>query len=352
MTRSGALLLLFWGAATVFGRLSLSAQTLSFTPVGSIAGPIDLVGAEGTFAYIARGDTLTVFDVSNPAAPAQQGSYAFPEKIWGFNVTGSTAYVAAGHSGLWILDVSNPESPTLRGSIKTPGQAKNVAVSGTRAVVADHMSGVDIIDLSNLAEPVLVGSVYTDGYARDVAMFGSLAYAVDHPTGFYVLDLSRPDPLEPVRSLQSASAPRFVEILDADPNIAVLVGGIPYDPLRVLRKEPAANDPSGTLQVYDVSDPASPVPVATYPTPGDAQRVDLKGALAYVADGPEGLTVVDLSTPTHPQVVGTFKTRNAARGVAVADTAVLVLAGTLRRGSHSQDDGDIIILQQMPLSSH
>ena len=76
--------------------------------------------------------------------------------------------------------------------------------------------------------------------------------------------------------------------------------------------------------MYDVSDPASPVHVATYPTPRDAQRVDLKGALAYVADGPAGLTVVDLSTPARPQVVGTFKTRNPTRGVAVADTAVLV----------------------------
>ena len=334
------------GAALVAGTTTLAAQTLTFTPVGSISGPIDLVRAEGNFAYLTVGDTLTVFDLSNPAAPERRGSFSFPEKVWGFNVIDSLAYVAAGHSGLWIVDFSNAEMPVLRGSVKTPGQAKNVAVSGTRAVVADHMTGVDVIDVSDLNAPLSIGSVYTDGYARDVAMVGTQAYAVDHPAGFYILDMTAADPLEPVGSLQSASAPRFVEILESTPPVAVLVGGIPYDPLRVLRQGAAPDDPSGTLQLYDISDPAAPVAIATFSTPGDAQRAELKGSLAYVADGPTGLTVVDLSTPSQPAVVGTYQTRNSARDVAVANTAVLILDGTIRRGSHSQDDGDVIILRQ------
>ena len=338
--------LMWLGAVLGAGSTTLTAQTLTFSPIASISGPLDLVRAEGHFAYVTLGDTMTGFDLSNPATPVQRGMFSFPEKVWGFSVIGSLAYVAAGHSGLWIIDVSDPESPTLRGSVKTPGQAKNVAVSGQRAVVADHMAGVDVIDVSDLAAPVSIGSVYTDGYARDVAMIGSQAYAVDHPAGFYVLDMTATDPLEPVGSLQSASAPRFVEILESAPTIAVLVGGIPYDPLRVLRQEAAPDDPSGTLQLYDVSDPEGPVAIGTFPTPGDAQRAELKGSLAYVADGPAGLSVVDLSTPSDPKVVGTYQTRNSARDVAVADTAILVLDGTIRRGSHSQDDGDVIILRQ------
>ena len=116
--------------------------------------------------------------------------------------------------------------------------------------------------------------------------------------------------------------------------------------LRALRSEPAPAGGGGTLQLYDVSDPASPVHVVTYSTPGDAQRVDMRGVLAFVADGPAGLTVLDLSNPSAPHVVGAFPIGNAARDVAVADTAVLLLAGTLRRGSHSQDDGNVIILRE------
>lgn len=341
---AGALLPL--GLLLADGAPDAAAQALAFTPVGSISGPIDLVRASGAFAYVTRGGALTVYDLSNPAAPARRGAYEFPEKVWGFQVEDSLAYAAAGHSGLWIVDVSDPDNPTLRGALKTPGQAKNVAVSGPRAVVADHMSGVDVIDISDVAAPAAVGSVYTDGYARDVAMFGSLAYAVDHPAGFYVLDMTRADPLDPVGSLQSASAPRHVEILDARPDIAVLVGGVPYDPLRALRRETAPGDPRGTLQLYDVSDPSAPALVRTFPTPGDAQRADLDGALAYVADGPAGLSVVDLSDPASPRVVGTYRTRRAARDLAVGDTAVLVLDGAIRRGSHTNEDGDVIILRQ------
>lgn len=328
------------------GITTLSAQSLTFTPVGSISGPIDLVRAEDMFAYVTVGETLTVFDISNPSTPTQRGSYSFPEKVWGFEVIDSVAYVAAGHSGLWIVDVSSPETLILRGSVTTPGQAKNVAVSGTRAVVADHMSGIDVIDISTLTNPVSVGSVYTDGYARDVAMFGALAYAVDHPAGFYILDMAKAEPLDPVGSLQSASAPRHIEILDATPDIAVLVGGIPYDPLRSLRED-QPDDPNGTLQLYDVSDPTSPVLIETFSTPGDAQRADFRDTLAYVADGPAGLSIVDLSNPTAPKVVGAYQTRNSARDVAIADTAILIIDGTLRRGSHSQDDGDVIILREM-----
>lgn len=343
--RWAGLVMCLLGLACTWGAADLAAQTLSFTPVGSIAGPIDLVDASGASAYVTRGGTLTVWDITDPAAPVRRGAQTLPEQIWGFTVVGSTAYVAAGHSGLFVLDLSDPERPAVHGSITTPGQAKNVAVSGGRAVVADHMSGIDVIDLTDVTAPVSLGSFYTDGYARDVAMFGTFAYGVDNPSGFYVLDLEHPDPLEPLGMIQSAPAPRFVEILEADPGIAVMVGGAPYDPFRVLRSQPADAVPRGALHVYDVSDPATPVPLASFPTPGGAQRVALRGSLAYVADGDAGLSVVDLSTPSDPQLAGAYRTERAVRDVAVADHAVLVLTGVIRRGSHTQDDGDVVLLR-------
>ncbi len=332
----------------IWGSAGLGAQEVSFARVGSIPGPIDLVDASGVFAYTARSETLTVFDISDPAAPVRRGSHTFPEKIWGFTVVGSRAYVAAGHSGLFVLDVSDAEHPYVTGSVTTPGQAKNVAVSGQRAVVADHMSGIDVIDLSDAAAPISLGSVYTDGYARDVAMFGRFAYGVDNPSGLYVLDLEHPDPLEPVGMIQSAPAPRFVEILEANPSIAVLVGGVPYDPLRALRDQTAAEPPRAALHLYNVANPAAPAPLSSFSTPGVPQSVVLRGTLAYVADGEAGLSVVDLSTALAPRLAGRYRTDKPARDVAVADTAVLVLAGVTRWGAHTQDDGDIVLLRSTP----
>ncbi len=319
------------GGIAVCATALVSAQTTQFALVGSIPGPADRIDVQGRFAYIAAGKTLTIVDVSNPAAPKLAGAYESPEKIWGFRVVGPLVYVAADFFGLGILEVSSTGTPTLRGSLKTPGQAKNVTVIGTKALVADHMSGVDHIDVSNAAKPVSLGSFFLDGYARDVVSSGSLAYAVDAPTGLYIFDLSKPGPFEPITTAQSASAPASIVVSDGPaaqgPKVAVMVG-------------------AGTLQVYDVSNPAAPVRAATYKTPsGRPVRVTLSGHLAYVADGREGLQVVDLSTPSMPRLIGGYKTSNPARDVAVANSLVFVAAGI---GGEDAGHGEVLILRQTP----
>jgi hypothetical protein len=301
-----------------------AAQGLQFTRVGTIPGPSDLVRVDGGHAYVAAAKTLIIFDVAKPEAPKRMGAHTFPEKIWGFRVSGSNVYVAADFYGFATLDVSNPAAPSLRGALKMPGQAKNVAIYGTKALVADHMSGVDYLDISNPAQPKRLGSFFLDGYARDVVAAGPLAFAVDSPSGLYVLDLDRPDPLESaVSSLQSASTPSFVEISDASssPRLVCIVG-------------------AGLLQFYDVSNPAAPAKVATLKTPGRPVRATIKGKLAYVADSVEGLQVVDLSTPSTPKIVGSFKTPAPARDVAVDNGIVYVVVGA------REEPGEVIVLRQ------
>jgi hypothetical protein len=314
----------------------LAQPFITFTRVGSIPGPAELVEVQGDLACIAAEHTLTLYDVADPASPRRVGAYSFPEKVWGFRLVGSLVYVAADFFGLGILDVSNPAAPVLRGSVKTPGQAKNVALVGTRALVADHMSGVDFIDVSDVSKPSPLGSFFLDGYARDVVSAGSLAYAVDSPAGLYVFDLSKPGPTwEPVGTDQSANATRFVELAEVGKGqsrrIAVMPG-------------------AGLLQLYDVSNPASPAKITAYKTPGAAQRAAVRGHLVYVADGREGLQVVDLSDPARPVIVGAHKTATPARDVAVSGTLVFVLTGNFSRPGQPESGGEVVILRQSSAS--
>jgi hypothetical protein len=322
------------GAVSVCAAMMLSAvstlvaQGPTFTPVGKIDGPANLVEVDGSRAYVAGGKTLTLVDVANPATPKRLGAYSFPEKIWGFRIVGSLVYVAADFYGLGILDVSNPGAPVLRGSLKLAGQAKNVALVGTTALVADHMSGLDIVDVKDIAKPVKTGSFFLEGYARDVVSTGSMVYAIDAPAGIYVFDLSTPGPMEPIASQQSARAPASIELSKgsgAGANLAVLVGG-------------------GMLQVYDVTKPAAPVQTATFRTPsGRPSRATMYGTRAYVADSREGLQIVDLSKPSDPALVGGFKTGEPARDVAVNDSFVFVVTGAA-----GEDEGEVLILKQTP----
>ena len=326
-----------------------SGQSVSYTQVGSIAGPVDRIKAQGTIVYVASNKTLAMYDVSNPEAPKRVGAHTFSEQIWGFRVIGTRVYAATGHSGLGIVDVSSPAAPVAISQFKTPGQAKNVDVAGKLALVANHMSGVDVIDISDSSQPTLVGSAYLDGYARDVATFGSMAVAVDNPSGVYVFDTAKRDPLEPVVSVQTATGPQQVEISDIQgKKMAVLAGSEPYDPLSTLRLRAGEQPRPGSVQVFDVSNPAAPVLAGRYPTSGSGRRMAVKGSLVYVADGPDGLRVLDVSTPSKITLAGTHKTDKPARDIAVTDSLVFVVTGVLSTGSKPKEDGDVLILRQAP----
>ena len=312
-----------------------SVATAHLEQVGVIPEPADTVALSGQYAYVVTGRTLTVFDIGNPGTPRRAGAYTFPDKIWGVQVVGTLLYAAVDKFGLGILDVSDVSAPTLRGSIKTPGQSKSVALTGSIAMVADHMSGVDFIDVADPAKPVSLGEFFLDGYARAVAASGPIAAAVDTPTGLYLFDFSTPGKLEPVAVLQSADRPGNVKL--SDPvhaeglRVAVLIGG-------------------GSLQIYDIARPATPVKGVTFRTPGArAHDAALVGRLAYVADGAAGLQVVDLDTPAKPRVVGEFKTAKPARAVAATEALVLVAVATVEEGpagSPVTDDGQVLILQR------
>lgn len=302
------------------------SPSITFTQAATIHGPAHLVEAHGNRLYIVNEGTLTLHDVSRPEAPVTLGSLTLPEKIWGIRVVGSLIYAAADFYGLAVIDASDPAAPVLKGRIKTPGQAKNVAIIGTTGLVADHMSGIDIIDVTNPAQPVVRDSYFLEGYARDVSSIGSLAFAIDAPAGLYTFDLAKTGPVEPVGAQQSARAPASIELV-SDANgrldLAVLVGG-------------------GLLQIYDLATPSAPVKVSTFQTPSTRPvRATLLGRRAIVADGREGVQIVDLTKPATPILIGGFKTSAPARDVTASGTTVFVAIGT-------DEEGEVLVLAQRP----
>ena len=70
--------------------------------------------------------------------------------------------------------------------------------------------------------------------------------------------------------------------------------------------------------------PSSPAEVGFHDTPGSAIGVAVAGDRAYVADGEEGLRVVDVSTPSSPAEVASHATSDFAWGVTVVGDYVYV----------------------------
>jgi len=311
---------------------SVAAQAVNMEVVGVIAGPADIVRVNGSFAYVAAGPSLTVFDIGNPAAPARRGLVTLPEAIIGMALSGSRAYVANGLHGLAIVDLANPDAPTLAGSIKTPGEALRVAVTGTKALVVNRLSGVEVIDVSNPARPVSVGSHYTEGYARDIAVADALGFVVDSSTDLAIIDVSTATPTA-LSTQESGVPPGIVAVPQpapaSGPRTVYILGG-------------------GVLQVYDVSNPASPRKGATAKIAGGVQAVAFQGSLGHVASGANGLQIVDVSDPAKPSIVGSYKTTGAARDVAIAGPLILVAVQAGKAGSNATgaSQAGVYILRQ------
>ena len=154
----------------------------------------------GSYAYVASiyTDSLTVIDISNPAAPVQVGtvSTADLEGAASVAVSGGYAYVAGSYANsLTIIDISNPAAPAQVGTISSPDieLARVVVVSGGNAYVASSAVGsLTVIDISNPAAPPQVGTISTADLegAFGVAVSGTYAYvAAANADSLTVIDL-------------------------------------------------------------------------------------------------------------------------------------------------------------------
>ena len=92
-----------------------------------------------------------------------------------------------------------------------------------------------------------------------------------------------------------------------------------------------------------MSKPSAPVKVPPFKTPGGALRAAISGTNVYVADGREGLQIVDFSDRSAPKIAGKYETAGTARDVAVAGDLIFVVVS--EPTAKPQDGGKVVILR-------
>jgi hypothetical protein len=353
------------------------------------------VVVSGDYVYVADVDSgMQVIDVSDPATPVLVGSFNTPGSTWGLAVDGNRAYLADWLEGLQIVDITDPTNPTLTANYDTPGGAWGMAVSGCYAYVGDEIAGLQVVEvLSPVPYPTLAGSDPSISYPCGVEVVGEYAYVADYSC-LTIIDISDPtDPVyvgatEPIfyvtdvavtgdyayalNNLQGEWAYRLIDISDPSDPVVVTSGGpeqacngmaisgdrayVSYS--RALHyfdvwhiADPLAPGSTGEcgpfdrrghgvavsgnyaymangldgLQVIDVIEPLSPVPAATCSLPGWATDVTVDGDYAYVTSG--YLEVVDISDPLSPIHVATYATPGISRKIAISGDWAFAAAG-------------------------
>jgi hypothetical protein len=283
------------------------------------------VAVAGNYAYVAAANFgLRVVDVSDSSHPRQVSAVAIPSAV-AVAVGGRYAYACGGlieqpGSLLYVIDISDPGRPIIAGSSSVDG-CRDMDVAGQIAYFATE-GGLDLVNVSDPSRPFRTASLsLPQGTTVGVAVSGNKAYVAASSAGLQVVDVS--DPRNPVR------IGAFNTGSNASQDV-VVAGNRAYvaDFFRLL--------------VVDVSDPTHPTGMGSLEVPGgNAYGVAVAGNLVYVAHGNKGLSVVDVSDPYHPLLAGT------------ADTPGFSSAVTAFGGKVYLADGEngLVILEKAAISS-
>lgn len=220
---------------------------------------------------------------------------------------GSTAYVS-GSGGFSIMNISNLSAPTRTGHLQRPNTEPlpNCAVLGNRALVCAVESGLHVVNISNPAAPSLVTTFAIGQFNFEDAKFfdAQTALICIGEQGVGLLSLVTP------------SSPSW---------ITTATQGLTYAKACALSSDLSTvyiADDIG-LVVYSRSGNTLSY-LASLPLTGDAVDIQLSGNRAYVARGVYGVSIVDVTTPSSPGLLGEFAPNVLASKISVAGNLVAI----------------------------
>ncbi len=278
------------------------------------AGEPRAVAAGEGFALVAQRAAFQIFDTVVPLNPTEIASVDNVQ----FDATDiilrdGIAYALDDDRGLQIFDVTTPAVPALIGSADFVNRAQGVAIDGTTLAIADLDYGLRLVDVSTPGSPQPLGKfelVRTDG---GVEIDGDVVYIGD-TNAMEILDIS--DPMNPAR----LSTLAITEASDMQ-----LVGDLLYV---------VSSDNFDDLYIVDVSDPADPLVLGTLMLEGRSYDLEVVENLVYIANGNQGLRIVDATDPSNPTLMNVTRGHEGgpiafARGVDVMGDYAYVAATDL-----------------------
>ena len=241
-------------------------------------------------------------------------------------ITGATSYriyrtAAAGASGTetYLTSVAgNINGTTLSytdtGSVST-SSAYSVPSTNT-AYTATNSSNINNLELSVGGNGTPTGQLYVSGTVPSsavstistgtnpwpVVVQSNYAYVGNSTSNtLQIFDVSNPASPVSVGSVATGSTPSSIYVLGRYVYVVNYVSG------------------SGSLQIFDVSNPASPVSVGSVSTGTYSYSVFVQGRYAYVLNkGNNNLQIFDVSNPSSPSLVSTVTTGSSPESVYVA----------------------------------
>jgi choice-of-anchor B domain-containing protein len=277
-------------------------------PYNGIWGYVAPNGKE--YALLGSELGVAIIDCTIPTAPVERGWFPGVNNPWReLRTYGTYVYVTSeGMSGFQVIDMTNPDAPVNVGIVGSAqfGNAHNLCVDmGTgRLYITGCNTGTPVYDAAaNPANPPFLGYAAGSGnsnYFHDIAAENGFGYGAMIYTGiFRIWDLSTFPPTTLSNSL-TPSAFTHNAWPTANGNITV-----------------TTDERDGSvIRFYDTTNKLAPVPLSqmTVNPQSVPHNSYIRGNIAHTSWYTEGYQAVDISDPLTPVVVASYDTYPGASG--------------------------------------
>ncbi|MEZ4387058.1 MAG: FlgD immunoglobulin-like domain containing protein [Candidatus Krumholzibacteriia bacterium] len=298
---------------------------LANVPNAGFAMKLHLDGNELYVADLSGG--VLVYDLTNPTAPVRLTEVPTDPNCQDVAIAGDILYAVNSNNtgtGLGLTDVSDPAAPVGLSIFDTANQSLGLDVVGDLCVVANGFGGLRTVNVADPLAPALLGDVAFGAAIYDVMLDGPVAYAISFGGGMLSVNLT--DPASPILIQQQMWG--FLNAVDITDQIAWVADG------------------QEGLRVVDITDPANLTTLATLVVGGqtrDVVRSRTGSPYVYLADDFYGLRVVEVSDPAAPVLLGSFPSADRGMGVDARDGLVVLAAG--ETGVYVYRDASVVAIE-------
>ncbi|HUS35620.1 MAG TPA: hypothetical protein VM680_09745, partial [Verrucomicrobiae bacterium] len=235
----------------------------------------------GNDLFLAEYLDLKVYDVTNPANPHVKTTGSFGGFYYGVSITNNWAFLARTHAPSSVLDVSDPVRPVARGPELV--EALSSIIADNKLFLIDSESGVNVYDITNPIAPQFLSRFQNDVY-------GGLSMAVEGERLF-------------LSGWKSVKVVNFANPLDLKLERSIeLPGGDVSFARTENRLVVSTSYGSSYLSVIDITAPGQPQLMGTVTNNGSlwSAEVAAKDFAAYVAtsSGVQIFQVIDGANPS------------------------------------------------------
>ena len=263
--------------------------------------------ASGTYAFAADlYNGIHIVDISTPQEP---------DYIKGIVLAGASdiaisedfLYTTLQGNGMAILDISTPENTYVSSVFATGDIETSVRVSGSFAYVSCSSIGIRVLDITNKTEPFYNSEwTYTESGGSSIGLLHdkNAVFFANDQTGLQKIDISD---MTDIKSLASFDTP-------ADAVAIAVSGNYIYSVDNMVDTAPEKEG----LRINQLSTYSKAVQFNAngfIATPGTANDVYVSDDYAYIADGSNGLQIINIKDKKKPALTGNYDTLGLSTGI-------------------------------------